>query len=468
MIARYTNPEMGAIWSDARRYGTWLAVEIAAAEATAEAGIVPAEAARDIRDRARVIDIAQLVPRIDEIERTTQHDVIAFTTAVAEVVGPSARWLHFGLTSSDVLDTALALQMRDACDLVLRLLDGLASAIRVRADEHRRTPMIGRTHGVHAEPMTFGLKLALWYAEVQRDIVRVRRAREITSVGKISGAVGTFAHLDPSIEARVCARLGLDPAPVSSQVVQRDRHAELMASLAIVAASLEKFALEIRGLQKTEIGEVEEPFGKGQKGSSAMPHKRNPIGCEQICGLARLLRANAMAAMENIALWHERDISHSSVERVILPDSFIALDHMLRRFTRIVSGMVVYPERMRENLERSRGVVFSGTVLLELARRGVSREQAYEWVQRNAMRSFHEKIDFMRLLLADPDVAGVLTPSEIERAFNLEEQLRNVDVIFERVFQEDRRLQGVGASAPSESEAWQALGVGPQRKGKKA
>jgi adenylosuccinate lyase len=436
MIPRYTNPEMGAIWSDARRYGTWLAVEIAAAEATAEAGIVPAEAARDIRDRSRAIDIAQLVPRIDEIERTTQHDVIAFTTAVAEIVGPSARWLHFGLTSSDVVDTALAIQIRDSCDVILKLLDGLAAAIRTRAEEHRRTPMIGRTHGVHAEPMTFGLKLALWYAEVQRDIVRVRRAREVTSVGKISGAVGTFAHLDPAIEARVCARLGLEPAPVSSQVLQRDRHAELMATLAIVAASLEKFALEIRGLQKTEIGEVEEPFGKGQKGSSAMPHKRNPIGCEQICGLARLLRGNAMAAMENIALWHERDISHSSVERVILPDSFIALDHMLRRFTRIVTGMVVYPERMRENLERSHGVVFSGTVLLELARRGVSREQAYEWVQRNAMRSFHEKTDFKRLLLADPDVSGVLSPSGIERAFNLEEQLRNVDVIFERVFQE--------------------------------
>jgi adenylosuccinate lyase len=396
--------------------------------------------------------------------------VIAFTTAVAESIGPSARWLHFGLTSSDVLDTALALQMREGCDVILRLLDELAAAIRTRADEHRRTPTIGRTHGVHAEPMTFGLKLALWYAEVQRNIDRMRRARRITSVGKISGAVGTFAHLDPSIEARVCARLGLEPAPVSSQVVQRDRHAELMSALAIVAASLEKFALEVRGLQKTEIGEVEEPFGKGQKGSSAMPHKRNPIGCEQICGLARLVRANAMAAMENVALWHERDISHSSVERVILPDSFIALDHMLRRFTRIVSGLVVYPERMRENLERSRGVVFSGTVLLELARRGIPREQAYEWVQRNAMRSFHERMDFKRLLLADADVTRVMTPAEIERAFNLEEQLRNVDAIFERVFQEGTRvgsLQGVGANAAGDRDAWQALGAGPPRKGTK-
>ena len=333
--------------------------------------------------------------------------MIAFTTAVAEKVGPAARWLHFGLTSSDVIDTAQALQMREACGLIVKNISALMEAVRERADEHRRTPMIGRTHGVHAEPMTFGLKLALWYAELQRDLDRVLRARDVVSVGKISGAVGTFAHLDPAIEARVCERLGLEPAPVSSQVIQRDRHAELMSALAITAASLEKFALEIRGLQKTEIGEVEEPFGKGQKGSSAMPHKRNPIGCEQIVGLARLLRANAMAAFENIALWHERDISHSSVERVILPDSFIALDHMLRRFTRIVRGMVVYPERMLENLGRSRGVVFSGTLLLELAKRGVSREQAYEWVQRNAMRAFHEQRDFKALFLADPDVMKV-------------------------------------------------------------
>ena len=280
--------------------------------------------------------------------------------------------------------------------------------------------MIGRTHGVHAEPMTLGLKLALWHAELQRDLDRVLRARDVVSVGKLSGAVGTFAHLDPDIEARVCRRLGLEPAPVASQVIQRDRHAELMSALAITAASLEKFALEIRGLQKTEIGEVEEPFGKGQKGSSAMPHKRNPIGCEQITGLARLVRANAMAALENVALWHERDISHSSVERVILPDSFIALDHMLRRFTRIVSGMVVYQDRMRENLARSRGVVFSGTVLLELAKRGVSREQAYEWVQRNAMRAFHEQKDFKSLLLADPDLTSVLGPAEIDKGVRLE------------------------------------------------
>jgi adenylosuccinate lyase len=429
MIPRYTNPEMGRIWSEQRRYETWLQVEIAAAEAMAAAGIVPPDAARELRDKG-AFDIA----RIDEIEKTTQHDVIAFTTSVAEIVGPSARWLHFGLTSSDVVDTAQALQMVEACDLILQNMTRLGEAIKSRAAEHKHTPMIGRTHGVHAEVMTFGLKLALWYAEWLRDIERVRRAREKVRVGKISGAVGTFAHLDPSIEADVCKRLGLVPAPISSQVIQRDRHAELMTALAISAASLEKFALEIRGLQKTEIGEVEEPFGKGQKGSSAMPHKRNPIGCEQIVGLARLIRANAMAALENIALWHERDISHSSVERVILPDSFIALDHMLRRFTRIVSGMVVYPERMLENLNRSRGVVFSGQVLLELARRGISREQAYEWVQRNAMKSFHDHTDFKPLLLADPDVTKVLPSAEIEKAFDLKEQLRNVDAVFKRVF----------------------------------
>ena len=429
MIARYTHPDMGRIWTEQRRYESWLRVEVAAAEAMAEVGMVPAEAARDLREHG-AFDIA----RIEEIEQTTQHDVIAFTTAVAEKVGPSARWLHFGLTSSDVVDTAQALQMVEACDLILVNLRALAVAIEARAQEHRHTPMIGRTHGVHAEPMTFGLKMAMWYAEVQRDIVRVQRAREAVRVGKISGAVGTFAHLDPSIEAAVCARLQLEPAPISSQVIQRDRHAELLSALAITAASLEKFALEVRGLQKTEIGEVEEPFRKGQKGSSAMPHKRNPIGCEQVVGLARLIRANAMAALENVALWHERDISHSSVERVILPDSFIALDHMLRRFTRIVAGMVVYPDRMRENLERSRGVVFSGQVLLELARRGVSREQAFEFVQRNAMRAFHEQRDFKALLLADADIMSRLTAAELESAFDLTVQLRNVDAIFSRVF----------------------------------
>jgi adenylosuccinate lyase len=429
MIARYTGKEMGAIWTDRRRYETWLAVELAATDALAASGVVPFEDAKALRERAD-FDIA----RIEEIEQVTQHDVIAFTTAVAEKVGPAARWLHFGLTSSDVLDTALAVQLVQATDLILRDIDALLVAVRRRAEEHRDTPMIGRTHGVHAEPMTFGVKLALWYAAIERGRARVARAREIVAVGKISGAVGMFAHLNPAVEASVCAALGLKPAPVSSQILQRDRHAELLTALALVAATLEQCAVEIRGLQKTEIGEVEEPFGRGQKGSSAMPHKRNPIGCEQITGLARLLRANAMAAIENVALWHERDISHSSVERVIIPDSFIALDHMLRRFTRIVDGMVVYPDRMLENLQRSRGVVFSGTVLLELARRGISREQAYEWVQRNAMRAFHEKRDFKELLLADADVTKVLAADVIDEAFDLRAQLRHASTILDRVF----------------------------------
>ena len=429
MIPRYTPSEMGQLWSDQRKYDMWLRVESAAADAMADHGLIPLEAARDIREKGKVD-----AERVDEIERTTQHDVIAFTTAVAEHVGPSARWLHFGMTSSDVIDTAHALQMQTSTDLLLKDLSALLQVVRVRADEHRRTPMIGRTHGVHAEPMTFGLKLALWFAELVRDYNRLVRAREAISVGKLSGAVGTYAHLDPSIEQAVCDALGLTPAPVASQVVQRDRHAELLSALAITAASLEKFAVEVRGLQKTEIGEVAEPFAKGQKGSSAMPHKRNPIGCEQITGLARLVRGNAMAALENVALWHERDISHSSVERVIVPDSFCALDHMVRRFTRIVEGLVVYSERMRDNLERSRGVVFSGTVLLELASRGASREDAYVMVQRNAMRSHDESLDFKSLLLGDSEVMAVLSSDDISRAFDLDVQLRHVDAIMDRAF----------------------------------
>lgn len=420
---------MGRLWSDQRKYDTWLRVESAAADAMADHGLIPLDAARDIREKGKV-DAA----RVDEIERTTQHDVIAFTTAVAEHVGASARWLHFGMTSSDVIDTAHALQMQASVDLLLKDLSVLLRVVRDRAVEHRRTPMIGRTHGVHAEPMTFGLKLALWFTELVRDYDRLVRAREAISVGKLSGAVGTYAHLDPLIEQAVCDALGLTPAPVASQVVQRDRHAELLSTLAITAASLEKFAVEVRGLQKTEIGEVAEPFAKGQKGSSAMPHKRNPIGCEQITGLARLLRGNAMAALENVALWHERDISHSSVERVIVPDSFCALDHMVRRFTRIVRDLVVYPERMRDNLERSRGVVFSGTVLLELASQGVSREDAYVMVQRNAMRSHDEALDFKSLLLGDAEVMAVLSNDDISQAFDLDVQLRHVDAIMDRAF----------------------------------
>jgi adenylosuccinate lyase len=433
MIARYTHPEMGGLWSDEHRYQTWLRVEIAAAEAMAEAGLIPGTAATAIRERG-AFDVA----RIDEIEAVTKHDIIAFTTAVAEHVGPEARWLHFGLTSSDVLDTALALQLQDACDLTLKRMSALRAAVKNRALEHRQTPMIGRTHGVHAEPTTLGLKLAIWYAELGRDIVRIERARDMISVGKISGAVGTYAHLEPAIEARVCEKLGLRASPVSSQVIQRDRHADVMSALAITAATLEKCALEVRGLQKTEIGEIEEPFDRGQKGSSAMPHKRNPIGCEQIVGLARVIRGNLGAAIENIALWHERDISHSSVERIILPDSFIALDHMLRRFTRIAADMVVYPDRMMRNLELSRGVVFSGSVLLALASLGVSREQSYEWVQRNAMRSFREARDFRELLKQDADLTAVIGPADLDRLFDLHHQLRHVDDVFRRVFDEER------------------------------
>ena len=428
MIPRYTHPDMGRVWAEQTKYDIWLRVEIAAAQAMAATGLVPEDAARDIAACEGV-----RAERIEEIERVTQHDVIAFTTAVAEQVGPSARWLHFGLTSSDVLDTAFALQMREACDLILADIDGALTVVGDRAREHRDTPMIGRTHGVHAEPMTFGLKLALWYEELRRDRQRIVRAREVVSVGKISGAVGTYAHLEPEIEQRVCVTLGLTPAPVASQVIQRDRHAELLGALAITAASLEKFALEVRGLQKTEIGEVEEGFAKGQKGSSAMPHKRNPIGCEQLTGLARVVRVNALAALENVALWHERDISHSSVERIIVPDSFIALDHMLRRFTRIVRMLVVHPDRMRDNLELSRGVIFSGTVLLELAQCGVSREEAYAWVQRTAMRSYDERLDFKGLLFEDPDVMKVLSRDELDRVFDLDHQLRHVGAIVDRI-----------------------------------
>ncbi len=431
MIPRYTPPEMGRIWSDQNRYDIWLAVERAAADAMAAEGMIPVEAARDIRECGAVN-----AARVEEIEQVTRHDIIAFTTAVAENVGSSARWLHFGLTSSDVLDTALAVQLRWSCDVLLADLGALEAAVREQAFEHRHTPMIGRTHGVHAEPMTFGLKLAVWFDQLRRDRVRLERARTGVSVGQISGAVGTYAHMDPAIEAAVCDALDLTPVPVASQIIQRDRHAELLSTLAIAGGTLEMIAIEIRGLQKTEIAEVEEPFAEGQKGSSAMPHKRNPIGCEQITGLARLVRTNALAAVENIALWHERDISHSSVERVIIPDSFCALDHMVRRLTGIVRDLVVHPDQMLKNLGLSRGVVFSGSVLLELTRRGISREEAYAWVQRCTIRSHDEHLDFKTLLLDDPDVMGALTREEIEKVFDLKVQLRHVDDIFHRVFRE--------------------------------
>jgi adenylosuccinate lyase len=433
MIPRYSRPEMARLWSDENRFATWLEVEIAATEVLVERGVVPREALAAIKEKAR-FDVA----RIEEIEREVQHDVIAFVSCVAESVGPEGRWLHYGLTSSDVVDTSLAILMRDACDLVRADVLDLMGAVRERAMRHKHAPMIGRTHGVHAEPMTFGLKMAVWHAELQRQLERLERARLAIAVGKLSGAVGTFSHLPPDVEEAVCARLGLVPAPVSSQVLQRDRHAEVLTTLALVAASLEKFAIEIRALQKTEVREVEEPFGSGQKGSSAMPHKRNPVGCEQVSGLARLVRANALAAMENVALWHERDISHSSVERVIVPDSFLALDHMLARFTRIVRGMSVDEARMRRNLDLGKGLVFSGQLLLELTAKGMRREDAYRVVQAHAMEAWRTEGDFRRRVLADPEVRAVLSEAEIEDVFRLERYLTHVDAVFLRVFGADQ------------------------------
>ncbi len=429
MIPRYSRPEMARIWSDENRFGAWLRVEIATTEVLAERGVVPKEALSAIRDRARFE-----VARIDAIEREVQHDVIAFVSNVAENVGPEGRWLHYGLTSSDVVDTALSMLMRDACDLVAEDLERLIEAVRERAFRHRHAPMIGRTHGVHAEPMTFGLKMALWFAELERQRARLARARATIAVGKLSGAVGTFSHLPPEVEEAVCRRLGLTPAPVASQVLQRDRHAEVLTTLAIVAASLEKFATEVRALQKTEVREVEEPFGEKQKGSSAMPHKRNPVGCEQVAGLARLLRGNAIAALENVALWHERDISHSSVERVIVPDSFLALDHMLRRFTDIVRGMTVDEARMLRNLESGRGLVFSGQLLLELTARGMRREDAYRIVQGHAMEAWKTEGDFRKRVTEDPEIRAALRGDEIDEVFRLQRYLGHVDAIFARVF----------------------------------
>jgi adenylosuccinate lyase len=434
MIPRYSRPEMARLWSDENRFATWLEVEIAATEVLVDRGTVPREALAAIKAKAR-FDVA----RIEEIEKEVQHDVIAFVSCVAESVGPEGRWLHYGLTSSDVVDTALSILMRDACDLVRADLVDLMEAVKERAFRHRYAPMIGRTHGVHAEPMTFGLKMALWHAELQRHLDRLERARVTIAVGKLSGAVGTFSHLPPEVEEAVCARLGLRPAPVSSQVLQRDRHAEVMTTLALVAASLEKFATEVRALQKTEVREVEEPFGAGQKGSSAMPHKRNPVGCEQVCGLARVVRANALAAIEDIPLWHERDISHSSAERVTVPDSFLALDHMLARFTRIVKGMTVDEERMRRNLDLGRGLVFSGPLLLALTARGMRREDAYRVVQAHAMEAWKSEGDFRQRVFGDPEVRAALGDAELEEVFRLERYLTHVDAIFERVFGREAR-----------------------------
>jgi adenylosuccinate lyase len=436
MIPRYTRPEMGRIWSDQNRFTQWLEVELAASEALAGLGVVPAEAARLLRAHAGFE-----VARIHQIEREVKHDVIAFTTAVAEAMagaghGEASRWLHYGLTSNDVVDTAQALVLRQASATILADLEGLRAVLMRRALEFRHTAQIGRTHGVHAEPVTFGLKLAIWYEEAGRSLARVRTAAEDLRVGKMSGAVGTFAHIGPEVEERICVRLGIEPARAATQVIQRDRHAALVAALALATALCEKIALEVRHLQRTEVREAEEYFAKGQKGSSAMPHKRNPVTCEQICGLARVVRANVQAAYENVALWHERDISHSSVERVILPDSTILADYLLDKTTALVDQLLVYPARMKRNLEMTRGLVFSGQLLLDLAAAGMLREQAYRIVQGHAMKAWEEEGDFRAAIEADAEIGAVLTREKIAEAFSLERQLRNIDRIFERVFGE--------------------------------
>jgi adenylosuccinate lyase len=418
---------MARIWSQDARYEAWLRVELAVCEVYARRGLIPADALGRIKARAKIS-----AARIDEIEATTRHDVIAFLTNLEESLGADSRYVHLGMTSSDVVDTALALQLQQASELLLGGLERFRGALRTLALRYKDTPCVGRTHGIHAEPTTFGLKPALWYMEAGRNVERLKRARETVRVGKISGAVGTFAHIDPDVEEEVCRLLGLEPATVSTQIVQRDRHAEFCAALAVTAASLEKVALEVRSLQRTEVLEAEEPFHEGQKGSSAMPHKRNPVSCEQVCGLARLVRSNAMAALENVALWHERDISHSSVERVILPDSTLLVDYMLEQMTRIVEGLQVYPERMRENMDKSFGLMFSQRVLLRLADTGLPRQAAYEMVQKNAMRAWRERKAFRDLLAADPEVMARLTPGELDACFDPSWYLRNVDAIFRR------------------------------------
>ena len=429
MIDRYTLPEMGALWSEQNKFQKWLDVEIAVCEVHAEMGTIPRDALGEIKSRARFS-----VERINEIEKTTNHDVIAFTTNLAESIGEASRFVHYGLTSSDVVDTANALLLRDSADILLKKIDALLEALKKRAFEFKATPQVGRTHGIHAEPTSFGLTFALWFDEMRRNRERLTHAKEATAVGKISGAVGAFAHLDPQVEEKVCARLGLKAAPVSTQIIQRDVYAEYLNTLAIIASSLDKFALNIRHWQRTEVREAQEKFAKGQKGSSAMPHKRNPIISERICGMARLVRANSVVGLENIALWHERDISHSSAERVVLPDSSIAVDYMLQKMIGLIDGLVVYPERMRENLEATRGLIFSGQLLLALTHKGVSRETAYEWVQRNAMRVWDEDKEFHALINGDHDIQQHLSPEEIDRVFSLDHYLRNIDQIFQRVF----------------------------------
>ncbi len=429
MIERYTRPEMGRIWTLENKYRKWLDVELAVCEARAERGEIPPEAMETIRKKA-----AFSVERIDAIEKETHHDVIAFLTCVAEHVGPDSRFIHEGLTSSDVLDTANALLFMEASDLLLEDLDRLLAVLKRRAFEFKDTVMMGRSHGIHAEPITFGLKWALWYAEMQRNRLRLEHARETMRVGKISGAVGTYANIDPEIEKRVCETLGLKPAPVSTQVIQRDRYAEYFTTLAIIGATVEKIAVEIRHLQRTEVREAEEYFAPGQKGSSAMPHKRNPIASENLSGLARILRANALAALENVALWHERDISHSSVERIIGPDSTIVLDYMLNRLTGVLDKLVVYPENMKRNMEITGGLLYSQRVLLALVAKGLTREEAYRRVQRNAMKVWQEGGHLKEALRNDPDVTALLSDEELEELFDLRYHLKHVDTIFRQVF----------------------------------
>jgi adenylosuccinate lyase len=420
---------MATIWSDENRFRTWLAVEVAATETLAAAGIVPKEAAKAIHARADF-----KVQRIFEIEAEVKHDVIAFTTAVAEIVGPHARWFHYGLTSNDVVDTAQALLIQQASLLIASDLERLAEVLERRAWEFKDTPMIGRTHGIHAEPITFGFKIANWYSETQRNIERFKMAAEDLRVGKFSGAVGTFAHLTPELEEQMCARLGLKAAAVSSQVIQRDRHAFYLATLATIASTLDKIATEIRHLQRTEVREAEEFFSEKQKGSSAMPHKRNPITSEQISGLARVVRANAQAGFENVALWHERDISHSSAERIIIPDSTTLADYLLNKTSTLIETMFVYPGRMKANLESTHGLVFSGQLLLDLVESGISREDAYRLVQGYAMRAWRENLDFRELILGDPEISERVPRTKIAAAFDLKRQLKNIDKIFARVF----------------------------------
>jgi adenylosuccinate lyase len=425
---------MGQIWSDENRFRTWLAVEVAATETLAEAGLVPKPAAKAIRERANF-----RVERIHEIEAEVRHDVIAFTTAVSEFVGPESRWFHYGLTSNDVVDTAQALLVTQASAVIAKDLERLAEVLERRAWEFKDTPMVGRTHGVHAEPITFGFKLANWYSEIGRNITRFAAAAEDLRVGKFSGAVGIFAHLTPELEEKMCARLGLKAAAVSSQVIQRDRHAHYLATLAVVASSLDKIATEIRHLQRTEVREAEEFFSEKQKGSSAMPHKRNPVTCEQISGLARVVRGNAQTGFENVTLWHERDISHSSAERVVLPDSTTLVDYLLNKTSNLIETMFVYPQRMLANLESTRGLIFSGQLLLDLVEHGVSREEAYRLVQAHAMHAWREGLDFHDLVLADKNITGRVPRQQIEYAFDLKRQLKNVDKIFARVFGKTKR-----------------------------